>query len=138
MYAETKGERMYQLNKLGAICRAITLSANGEDINPIDLVGKVISRKQMNILLKIKLKLEAYVLKANIGAKKSKFMLNEVGLNIAYELDNISFDPSKSLTLAELASFLKAIGSTQFTAEQNDNWKENLNAMSSKSVWTGT
>ena len=138
MYAETKGERMYQLNKLGAICRAITLSVNGEDVNPMDLVGKVISRKQMNILLKIKLKLEAYVLKAKVGAKKSEFMLNEVGSNIAYELDNISFDPSKALTLAELASFLKAVGTTQFSSDQSDTWKENINALSSKSVWTGT
>ncbi len=138
MYAETKGERMYQLNKLGAICQAISLSSNGNDINPMDLVGKVISRKQMNSLLKIKLKLEDYVLKAKVGAKKSEFMLNEVGSNIAYELDTISFDPSKTLTLAELASFLKAVGTTQFSSDQGgDSWKENIKAMSSKSVWTG-
>jgi len=133
MYSETKGERTYKLNKMGALCLALSQSPYcQEPVDPIDLVGKVVNKKQMNLLLNIKLKLDRYVSKAKFAKQKSEFKLTEAGTSIAYDM-GFSGDP---LSFLELSKFIRTIGRIP-PSDRIEQWKENIMSLSSKQVWTG-
>ena len=50
MYSETKGERTYMLNKMGALCFSLLTHSFINKPDPTDLIGTVISRNISNFI----------------------------------------------------------------------------------------
>jgi hypothetical protein len=55
-------------------------------------------------------------------------------MNVATET---GLELSDQLTLPELAKFLKSVGRTSAANRRLDDWKNSVESLSSKQVWTG-
>ena len=89
MYLETKGERTYVLNNLGAFCYVLSLpdSAAAATKDYSAYKGAVVSRKEMSKLVQIKRKLDVYVTFNDSPTKDPlSFELNDSGQMVAYDM----------------------------------------------------
>ena len=89
MYLETKGERTYVLNKLGAFCYLLNLPISTATItkNYKAFVGTTITRKEMSRLVQLKRKLDTYVDFSESPHKDPmSFELNESGQMVSHDM----------------------------------------------------
>ncbi len=137
-FSETKGDRAFVLNKLGAFCYNIS-SVDERDLSE---EGRIVTKQAMNRCVAVKRKLDMYFEAVDI--KENRFVLNDLGMDTAIVMD-IEFNSDLGiLSSDELRNFISKVGTVrrkQFNkAEAEADYKDYLYArekLTSRPIWIG-
>jgi len=143
MYSETKGNRTFVLNQLGALCYSFLNIKVGPDTGFSDHGGLAVDRKVMNHVVKVKRKLDIYAVYNPL--RPSEFELSEDGQMLAMELGmdlagQFGTDAPAETRLFALAELLRAVayGKNVGAAATTINaWQKDIKALTKKTIWQG-
>ena len=132
MYSETKGNRTYILNKLGAFCYSLLPEKFAESY--LSYVGWTVTRREMSHIVKVKRKLDVYT--KYDPKKPMEFELNDEGETVAYELGMDMDTFQREDRLSGLGDLIRSISSRPGLSSPGA-WAKDTNALSKKCIWEG-
>lgn len=133
MYKETKGERMFILNSLGAFCHFFTLNKNNkvEDYKSLD--GTPVSKAEMSRCVTTKRKLDQYL--SSYDLKEDKYILNDTG-KATIDLVGLFYQDDGNISLGTLKTFVESIGG--FKAQSDfEEFVRIRGDLSARVIWSG-
>lgn len=140
MYAETKGERTYVLNKLGALCFALDGATSSSSAKFENLVGMPVSKREMSRIVKVFRKLDENSQSLDKNSPLMSFKPTEsaimLGLDIGVDLSFGDYYTAEQ-RFESLKAFVASIGVSRKVSGFDRSFANDVNKVSSRSKWEG-